>query len=498
MLSGRGHILALFIVIFLFLAQSALAEPSRIIDAGEIIEKIEQGQPVAYENVIVKGDLNLSRLDNRERKAGKENIQYSAGRAEIDSPLRISNSVILNQVYLNKLILKKPVDFHGTRFMSRVSLNDLWFNDTPNFNNARFEDDADFSTSRFNALAIFSSAQFGQTAYFRQSEFNQKARFVSAQFNQTAYFKKARFLKEAEFRSAKFGQSASFESAEFAQNANFKLAKFQQAADFQKARFDQAAVFESADFFQDANFDQTQFSQTANFESANFHQESYFRNSSIQNALFNDIRFKEDATFDNVRIENLSLKGTDVEKLDLRWSSIQDLAYDDSAYVLLRKNLDMRGYLDDASECEFSYRCEHRADLWTKQDFGRWLFDFLAYATYGYGLRPLWPLGWSMTFILIGGLFFFLTNSIVRSKQFSQLTESSVNRIVMEKAAGKVSIWESLLLSTTYFTSGASNIISATPSEFVPVGLARYVVVLLRLLGWIFFVIFLSSLTRTI
>jgi len=305
-------------------------------------------------------------------------------------------------------------------------------------------------------------------------------------------------LKEAEFRSAKFGQSASFESAEFAQNANFKLAKFQQAADFQKARFDQAAVFESADFFQDANFDQTQFSQTANFESANFHQESYFRNSSIQNALFNDIRFKEDATFDNVRIENLSLKGTDVEKLDLRWSSIQDLAYDDSAYVLLRKNLDMRGYLDDASECEFSYRCEHRADLWTKQDFGRWLFDFLAYATYGYGLRPLWPLGWSMTFILIGGLFFFLTNSIVRSKQFSQLTESSVNRIVMEKAAGKVSIWESLLLSTTYFTSGASNIISATPSEFVPVGLARYVVVLLRLLGWIFFVIFLSSLTRTI
>ncbi len=498
MLSGRGHILALFIVIFLFLSQAALAEPSRIIEAKEIIEKIEQGQPVAYENVIVKGDLNLSRLDNRDGKAGKETIQYSAGRAEIDSPIRISNSVILNQVYLNNLILKKPVDFHGTRFMSRVSLNDLWFNDTPNFNNARFENDADFSTSRFNALAIFSSAQFGQTAYFRQSEFNQNARFVSAQFNQTAYFMKARFLKEAEFRSAKFGQSASFESAEFAQNANFKLAKFQQAADFQKARFDQAAVFESADFFQDANFDQTQFSQTANFESANFHQESYFRNSSIQNALFNDIRFKEDATFDNVRIENLSLKGTDVEKLDLRWSSIQDLAYDDSAYVLLRKNLDMRGYLDDASECEFSYRCEHRADLWIKQDFGRWLFDFLAYATYGYGLRPLWPLGWSMAFILIGGLFFFLTKSIVRSKQFSQLTESPGNRIVVEKAAGKVSIWESLLLSTTYFTSGASNIISATPSEFVPVGLARYAVVLLRLLGWIFFVIFLSSLTRTI
>ncbi len=59
--------------------------------------------------------------------------------------------------------------------------------------------------------------------------------------------------------------------------------------------------------------------------------------------------------------------------------------------------------------------------------------------------KDLWdetgPLGWSMAFILIGGLFFFLTNSVVRSRQFSDQREISGNRIA-GKAEGKVSIWE--------------------------------------------------------
>ena len=485
-MSGKWEILALCIIVFLFSVQSAEAEPSRIIDAGEIVKKIEQGQPVEYNSVIVKGDLDLSRLDN---------MESSAGRVSINSPIKIANSVILGQVTINKVALEDSVDFHRTKFMSRTSMTDSWFNDTASFNKASFEDIADFSTSRFNGPAVFSSARFGQTAYFRDCVFTKAAKFVSVQFSQQAYFQRAHFMNDATFLSTKFDRGAIFEFSEFGQNVDFCLAQFLQDANFDGVRFQQAAGFDSTNFIQDANFDHAQFSQTADFDSANFHQESYFRNSSIQNALFHDIQFKEDATFDNVKIENLSLKGSDVEKLDIRWSSIHNLAYDDSAYVLLRKNLDTRGYLDDASECEFSYRCERRAYLWD-HDFGRWLFDFLAFATYGYGLRPVWPLGWSMAFILIGGLFFFLTNSVVRSKLLSDQRDFSGNRIA-GNAEGKVSIWESLLLATTYFTSGASNIISATPSEFVPVGLGRYAVVLLRLLGWIFFVICLSSLTRT-
>jgi hypothetical protein len=52
------------------------------------------------------------------------------------------------------------------------------------------------------------------------------------------------------------------------------------------------------------------------------------------------------------------------------------------------------------------------------------------------------------------------------------------------------------LLSATYFTSGASAIIFSVPEEFSPLGRSRYVVVILRLLGWIFFVLFLTSLGK--
>jgi len=100
----------------------------------------------------------------------------------------------------------------------------------------------------------------------------------------------------------------------------------------------------------------------------------------------------------------------------------------------------------------------------------------------------------------MGGLFFFLTGSVARSKESAELAEKSQTDAgaSQNKPEDSVSIYEALLLSATYFTSGASSIISATPTEFVPVGSGRYVVVILRLLGWIFFVLFLSSLTSTV
>ncbi|HQE96558.1 MAG TPA: hypothetical protein PKY20_00070, partial [Methanothrix sp.] len=120
------------------------------------------------------------------------------------------------------------------------------------------------------------------------------------------------------------------------------------------------------------------------------------------------------------------------------------------------------------------------------------------WATYGYGLRPVRPLGWAALFILMGGLFFFLTGSVTRSKEGPSEKKPLALCRREEKPKVGISIYEAFLLSATYFTSGASSIISATPTEFVPLGRGRYVVVILRLLGWIFFVLFLSSLTRTV
>lgn len=42
-------------------ADASFGVPMREIDAGEIMEKIQKGEPVEYDHVIVRGDLDLSR-----------------------------------------------------------------------------------------------------------------------------------------------------------------------------------------------------------------------------------------------------------------------------------------------------------------------------------------------------------------------------------------------------------------------------------------------------
>lgn len=263
--------------------------------------------------------------------------------------------------------------------------------------------------------------------------------------------------------------------------------------------FNQIAYLSGAQFNGIAGFRSAQFNQTTDFSGVQFNQESYFEDASFFNASFKNSQFYKEAFFQGAQIKGtLSLYRTKYDTLNIRWSSIHDLAYDDTAYHLLIQNFNKLGFGDDARECQYSYRCIHREELFRQHRFDSWLFDLLAWASCGYGLRPVRPLGWAALFILVGGMFFFLTGSVTRSKESASEKKPLALRRREQKPKDSVSVWEDLLLSATYFTSGASSIISATPTEFVPLGRGRYVVVILRLLGWIFFVLFLSSLTRTV
>jgi hypothetical protein len=420
-----GKIWACFLAVLLMMVAGA-AEPTRVVQAEEILKKIELGQPVAYNNVIVEGDLDLSGLNLtrvpvkrtwHEESLGLPNYEFI-----VSSPINISNSVVRGSVGLNVSSFQNEVIFFGTIFNEPAFLMGSRFNQT-----------ADFRKTKFNQTAYFGETRFNQLAGFRLAKFNQAVYFVFSQFNQIAIFQEARFNQAAYFLFSQFDQESRFEDARF------------------------------SDFFS------------------------------------SDSKFSKEAFFDGAQINGiLSLYRTKYDTFNIRWSSINDLAYDDTAYNLLIQNFNKLGFSEDAEECQYSYRCKHREELFRQHKFDSWLFDLLAWATYGYGLRPVRPLGWSFSFILIGGLFFFLTGSVARSKEGPSGKMLRALRRREDKPADAVSIWEALLLAATYFTSGASSIISATPTEFVPVGRARYVVVLLRLLGWIFFVIFLSSLTRTV
>ena len=298
-----GRILAGFLAVLLMMVAGA-AEPARVIQAEEILKKIEQGQPVEYDNVVVVGDLNLSGLDLSRVAVKQSNLEKSIGLPDygvvVTSPISISNSLIKGTLSLNKTVFQDLTYFYGTRFEGPVFLI---------------------------------GSMFSHNANFMLAEFNQSANFLSAQFNEDVYFWGAKFNQTARFWNAQFNQTVSFLSA--------------------------------------------QLNQTADFQSVQFEQEAYFDYTNFLDVFFDYSQFSEDVFFNNAQIAgNLSLFNTKYNTLNIRWSSIHDLAYDDTAYHLLIQNFNKLGFGDDAKECQYTYRCKHRVELWRQNKFDGWLSTF--------------------------------------------------------------------------------------------------------------------------
>ena len=407
--------------------------------------------------------------------------------------------MVSSSIRIDHALIKGNLFFDNAIFNKSVIIRDSYFNGEVDLGNSAFNGHAEFGNSIFNGDANFWHSAFSGDADFSDSAFNGEANFIGSVFNSSADFGNLSFNGNAIFGSSTFNDEANFIESVFNGNAAFDHTDFSGFADFQGSTFNNSAVFVGSAFNGTADFEDSVLNNSK-FFSAEFNKPVYFNDANFTNsASFNGSRFKEDSFFEGALFDGiLYLTRTKYDTLNLRWSSIHDLAYDDTAYHLLIQNFNKLGFTDDARECQYSYRCKHREELFRQHKFDSWLFDLLAWATYGYGLRPVRPLGWAALFILIGGLFFFLTGSVARSKETHAGKKPLALRKREEKLEGGISIYEALLLSAIYFTSGASSIISATPAEFVPVGRGRYVVVILRLLGWIFFVLFLSSLTRTV
>ena len=138
-----------------------MVESLLMIKAEEVLEKIEKGKPVEYENVIIYGDLDLHRLDLPFNK-NKQKI--------IKSMIKIEYSVIKGDVFFDHSAFSGLVDFDGTAFTKAA-----------NFSGSHFQEDAGFSDSEFQGMANFSRAHFAIDANFSRAKFND-ADFGRARF----------------------------------------------------------------------------------------------------------------------------------------------------------------------------------------------------------------------------------------------------------------------------------------------------------------------------
>jgi len=451
-----SSILALALLLPL-LASPALGapadDPRPIVPASEILAKIERGEPVEYNGVIVEGDLDLGEVDLPTKHVERTEMELNILKINnvsklINSSIIIKNCEISDNVDLGNSIFQNGVSFEGTNFT-----NLTWFSGSSFEGNADFRDsqssggDANFWWANFGGPANFREVEFGGGALFCWAKFNRYADFMRAVFSSFADFSAAEFsFGDADFSHVVFSDIANFNEVQFSgRDVNFRGAKFSGRANFEKAQFtDRDANFRGAEFSGgDANFEEAHFSGgEANFSGADFsggNVEFVGADFSGSNADFRKVDFGDDVSFEDssfdhanltledareiriLRLSNstfenestISLKGTDYEWLYVHWDQIKyGFVYNGEAYLILIKNLRNIEYFEDADDCYYQYRRERQAmrSWWEMAKY----IDILAWLTCGYGIRPGYTLGWSLVLVSFFGIVFWAGNGIYR------------------------------------------------------------------------------------
>ncbi len=173
----------------------------KIVKASEILAKIQKGEPIKCDHIVVKEDLDLSQLRLKQ--------------ANIASSIRITNSMFDGLVSFRGSTFNRSTDFSGSRFGGYTEFINSTFIMDVIFDGSTFNEDAYFEGSTFNEDAYFEGSAFNSNAYFKESVFNEDAYFEGSAFNRNAYFKESVFNGDVSFNGATFNGDVSFNEATF-------------------------------------------------------------------------------------------------------------------------------------------------------------------------------------------------------------------------------------------------------------------------------------------
>jgi hypothetical protein len=219
----------------------------KVVNASEIISKVEKGESVDYSYVLVKGDLNLSGLNRSKPR-------------HIYSPIKITDSKINGSVYLNDASSLGLIDFKRTEFTGAAVFDGTFFDAGADFDNARFDTYVSFMDTTFNKFAHFTYIRFDESANFLGARFKGKFEFRNSRSNGPAIFESVVFEDYADFQVAIFIGPARFEGTLF-NKANFLGTQFKGAVDFDSAQFNDSADFSGTKFEEELYFYKVKFAR---------------------------------------------------------------------------------------------------------------------------------------------------------------------------------------------------------------------------------------------
>ena len=275
------------------------------VNAGDIIEKINNGVEVHYENITISGKLDFTAVEDVMEEKGKPwsgfprlyichvripvkfyNCLFKddvAGHIH-DGKEEMYKTVFYDEVVFDSCQFKGEFSFRHSDFKKRVCFKNTVFDGSAVFRHVNFDESAVFTGSSFNDDMDFRHTDFNGDAYFEESLFERDADFRHTGFWGKIEFDKAVFKRTADFGHTDFPKGPDFSEGSFFRRADFKHANFKNGVDFNKAVFNSLADFGYTHFEEPVNFDEVEFNDDLDFS------HSTLGRSSIINYLFNKIK----------------------------------------------------------------------------------------------------------------------------------------------------------------------------------------------------------------
>lgn len=196
---------SIFFIVMLFSLSTVFAQQT--VQASDIMKDIKMGKKVSYDNVTVKGTLDMTFMNEKLPDLPKKRKWWKNGG---------SNSV--------EQQIEGSVSFTNCTFEDNVY---AYYHDEDSEYTfvANFENNVAFTNCTFKGEALFKYSDFERNADFRGSKFSDRTTFKYAKFDNNVSFANTVFDEDAVFKYTEFKDGVSFNKATFRDDLDIKYTK---------------------------------------------------------------------------------------------------------------------------------------------------------------------------------------------------------------------------------------------------------------------------------
>ena len=172
------------------------------VSAETILNDIKNGKSITYENVTIKGVLDMTFMEDKLPDLPKRKRWYNNSNSieqQIEGKVSFVNCVFEDHVYAY---------FHDE--VSKYTFI------------ANFEDNVAFTNCDFKGKALFKYSDFERNADFKGSKFSERTTFKYANFSTHVSFANTIFDEDAVFKYTEFKKGVSFNKALFKDDLDIK------------------------------------------------------------------------------------------------------------------------------------------------------------------------------------------------------------------------------------------------------------------------------------